>query len=423
MNIFESTFPNDFRSETIKQILDNVLTGNFCQFVCIPGSGKATILRLLAHNRNLLKFHLKDKEKSLRFIYLNFLELTSFEESTITKFLLLTITQKTPSISDPLALSKQLVETVNKLSDEEQTIVFLLDHFDEYQNRLPRAFFQMLKSIKTHSKYKFSVVFATRRDLLDLLDEEIVKQYWDFFVGNTVYLNIFDENATEFLFEQIEKVFSKKLSRDQRLKITKLSGGHTKLTKILTELVLGQNEKLETETLLKNLQVRAVLLEIWLFLTSLEQHELYELAQNGKSTNQTDENLIKLDLIRQKGQSQVEFSIPIFEEFIKTMTQNVRHNISYNPETREIQKGASIISELLSAQEYRLLKFLLQNQGKIIERDELISAVWPQTKVTEAVSDEAIDQMVFRLRKKIEDEPAKPKYIQTVKGRGLKFEQ
>ncbi len=423
MNIFESTFPNDFRSETIKQILDNVLTGNFCQFVCIPGSGKATILRLLAHNRNLLKFHLKDKEKSLRFIYLNFLELTSFEESTITKFLLLTITQKTPSISDPLALSKQLVETVNKLSDEEQTIVFLLDHFDEYQNRLPRAFFQMLKSIKTHSKYKFSVVFAARRDLLDLLDEEIVKQYWDFFVGNTVYLNIFDENATEFLFEQIEKVFSKKLSRDQRLKITKLSGGHTKLTKILTELVLGQNEKLETETLLKNLQVQAVLLEIWLFLTSLEQHELYELAQNGKSTNQTDENLIKLDLIRQKGQSQVEFSIPIFEEFIKTMTQNVRHNISYNPETREIQKGASIISELLSAQEYRLLKFLLQNQGKIIERDELISAVWPQTKVTEAVSDEAIDQMVFRLRKKIEDEPAKPKYIQTVKGRGLKFEQ
>ena len=423
MNIFESTFPNDFRSETIKQILDNVLTGNFCQFVCIPGSGKATILRLLAHNRNLLKFHLKDKEKSLRFIYLNFLELTSFEESTITKFLLLTITQKTPSISDPLALSKQLVETVNKLSDEEQTIVFLLDHFDEYQNRLPRAFFQMLKSIKTHSKYKFSVVFAARRDLLDLLDEEIVKQYWDFFVGNTIYLNIFDENATEFLFEQIEKVFSKKLSRDQRLKITKLSGGHTKLTKILTELVLGQNEKLETETLLKNLQVQAVLLEIWLFLTSLEQHELYELAQNGKSTNQTDENLIKLDLIRQKGQSQVEFSIPIFEEFIKTMTQNVRHNISYNPETREIQKGASIISELLSAQEYRLLKFLLQNQGKIIERDELISAVWPQTKVTEAVSDEAIDQMVFRLRKKIEDEPAKPKYIQTVKGRGLKFEQ
>ncbi len=423
MNIFESTFPNNFRSETIKQILDNVLTGNFCQFVCIPGSGKATILRLLAHNRNLLKFHLKDKEKSLRFIYLNFLELTSFEESAITKFLLLTITQKTPSISDPLALSKQLVETVNKLSDEEQTIVFLLDHFDEYQNRLPRAFFQMLKSIKTHSKYKFSVVFATRRDLLDLLDEEIVKQYWDFFVGNTVYLNIFDENATEFLFEQIEKVFSKKLSRDQRLKITKLSGGHAKLTKILTELVLGQNEKLETETLLKNLQVKAVLLEIWLFLTSLEQHELYELAQNGQATNQTDENLIRLDLIRQKGQSQVEFSIPIFEEFIKTMTQNVHHNISYNPQTREIQKGASIISELLSAQEYRLLKFLLQNQGRIIERDELISAVWPDIKISEAISDEAIDQMVFRLRKKIEDEPAKPKYIQTVKGRGLKFEQ
>ncbi|MDP2632725.1 MAG: helix-turn-helix domain-containing protein, partial [Candidatus Curtissbacteria bacterium] len=90
--------------------------------------------------------------------------------------------------------------------------------------------------------------------------------------------------------------------------------------------------------------------------------------------------------------------------------------------TREILKGTNIISDLLSKQEYRLLVFLIQNEGKIAERGEIIEAVWPDIQVQEGISDEAIDQMVFRLRKKIEDEPNSAKHIITVKGRGLRFQ-
>lgn len=428
MQIFESQFPNDFRQAEIKKILDYVLVGKFCQVVCIPGAGKATVLRLLAHNRNLLKFHLQEKEKSLRFVYLNFFELTDFQEAQIVKFLLLALDQKPQSADDFLVLTKQLHETVNNLAHQSQTVVFLFDHFDEFQNRLPRSFFQMLKSLKSLAKYKFSVVFATRRDLVGLVDEEIIKDYWDFFVGNTIYLKVLNEGALEYMFLQIEKIFEKKLKPEQKTKLAKIAGGHAKLTKIITELVLSQKAAPETEDLLKNQQVQASLYEIWLFLTGEEQHELYKLSQNGSLQNASEAspilgNLINFDLIRRKGKSNnLDFTIPIFAEFLKNTTPNTHEKITYNPQSREIKKGASIISELLSPQEYRLLEFLIQNQGRITERDEIISAVWPQTEVTEAVSDEAIDQMVFRLRKKIEDEPATPKHILTVKGRGLKFE-
>jgi DNA-binding winged helix-turn-helix (wHTH) protein len=286
----------------------------------------------------------------------------------------------------------------------------------------------MLKSLKSLAKYKFSVVFATRRDLVGLVDEEILKDYWDFFVGNTVYLKIMDASALNYMFLQIEKVFEKQLTPDQKTKITKIAGGHAKLTKIITELVLGQKAPPETDSLLNIQQVQGALYEIWLFLTGEEQHELYLLSKNGKGqitpeAGSLHENLINFDLIRQKKQSSnLAFTIPIFEEFVKNTTPNTHEEITYNPQSREIKKGASIISELLSPQEYRLLEFLIQNQGTVIGRDEIISAVWPQTQVAEAISDEAIDQMVFRLRKKIEDEPATPKYILTVKGRGLKFE-
>ncbi len=439
MQIFESQFPNDYRQAEIKKILDYVLVGKFCQVICIPGAGKATVLRLLAHNRDLLKFHLQEKERSLRFVYLNFFELADFTEAQIAKFMLLALDQKPQSQNDHLVLTKQLNETVNKLAGQGQTVVFLFDHFDEHQNRLPRSFFQTLKSLRSLAKYKFSVVFATRRDLVNLVDEDILKDYWDFFVGNTVYLKIMDVSALNYLFLQIEKVFEKKLASDQKTKIARIAGGHAKLTKIITELVLGQKIAPEQEDLLKNQQVQASLYEIWLSLTGVEQRELYLLSQKGSPQNTSEanpilENLINFDLIRPKNQSNQSnnltiqqfnnfvFTIPIFEEFVKNTTPNTHEEITYNPQNREIKKGASIISELLSPQEYRLLEFLIQNQDTVIGRDEIISAVWPQTQVAEAISDEAIDQMVFRLRKKIEDEPATPKYILTVKGRGLKFE-
>lgn len=436
MQIFESQFPNDYRQAEIKKILDYVLVGKFCQVVCIPGAGKATVLRLLAHNRNILKFHLQEKEKSLRFIYLNFFELIDFSEAQIAKFMLLALDQKPQSQNDHLTLTKQLNETVNKLAGQGQTIVFLFDHFDEHQNRLPRSFFQTLKSLRSLAKYKFSVVFATRRDLADLVDEDILKDYWDFFVGNAIYLNVYDKVAVGHLFLQIEKVFAKKLTPDQKTRIAKIAGGHAKLTKIITELILSQKAPLETDSLLNIQQVQAALYEIWLFLTGVEQRELHSLSQNKQTPNTPEsntvkDNLVKFDLLKPTGQSgniaiqqfnNLVFTIPIFQEFVKNTSPNTHEEITYNPQNREIKKGASIISELLSPQEYRLLEFLINNQGTVIGRDEIITAVWPQIQVAEAISDEAIDQMVFRLRKKIEDEPAEPKYILTVKGRGLKFE-
>ena len=238
MIIFESTFPNDYRQAEIKQILGYLLTGKFCQIVCVPGAGKATVLRLLAHNRNLLKFHLKEKEKSIRFLYLN-LEHTNYQDEQIAKFLLSALDEKTLATDDYFSLTKKLTEAVNKLALQGQTIIFLFDHFDEYQNRIPRSFFQILKNLRSIAKYKFAAAFATRRDLAELVDPEILKDFYDFFIGNTIYLKIHDRSATNSLFSQIEQVFDKKLSEINKKGIIKVTGGHIKLTKVLAESFLN----------------------------------------------------------------------------------------------------------------------------------------------------------------------------------------
>lgn len=419
MKIFESDFPDDYRKEEIKKILDFVIRGKFCQLVCLPGAGKATILRLLAHNRDLLRFHLGEKEESVRFIYLNLLELANYDEAKIVKFLLLALDEKAQGADDPLILLKQLNETVNKLAAQKQTLIFLFDHFDEFQNHLPRSFFQMLRGVKNLAKYKFAAVFATRRDLKELIDPEILKEFYDFFIDNTVYLKIYDKKATAFIFFQIEQVFEKKFSETDKKSIIALTSGHTKLTKVIAELVMRENVPIEKETLLAKPIIHATLFELWLFLTAQEQQVLAQIAKKIKPEQDGAlENLIRLDLVK----NDLSFTIPLFEEFIKTVTPTTtQEKITYNHDKREITKGTNVISDLLSPQEYRLLRFLIENQGRIVERNEIIQAVWPDVQVSEGISDEAIDQMIFRLRKKIEDEPNNPKHITTVKGQGLRF--
>lgn len=71
----------------------------------------------------------------------------------------------------------------------------------------------------------------------------------------------------------------------------------------------------------------------------------------------------------------------------------------------------------LTALEFRLLSYLMENQGKVISKKELFEKVW-QDKFT---GDGTLNVHIRRLREAIENNPNEPKYIITVWGDGYKF--
>jgi hypothetical protein len=72
----------------------------------------------------------------------------------------------------------------------------------------------------------------------------------------------------------------------------------------------------------------------------------------------------------------------------------------------------------LSKKEYDLLLLLYRNAGNICSRDDIIEAVWPESQDTSAISDATIDQLIHRLREKVEPEPARPSRIVSKKAFG-----
>ena len=81
-----------------------------------------------------------------------------------------------------------------------------------------------------------------------------------------------------------------------------------------------------------------------------------------------------------------------------------------------VHKAGAAVS--LSALEYRLLLVFVQNPGKLVTREALGEVVWENAG--EYVSDNTLNVYIKRLREKIEDDPAHPVLIETVRGLGYR---
>jgi hypothetical protein len=92
------------------------------------------------------------------------------------------------------------------------------------------------------------------------------------------------------------------------------------------------------------------------------------------------------------------------------------------PRENQPARGPESAAHQLTAKEHRLLQYLQAHAGEVCEKDELVQAVWPEDVIyQEGIRDESLAQLVRRLRVKIEPDPAEPRHVQTVPGRGYLF--
>lgn len=88
-----------------------------------------------------------------------------------------------------------------------------------------------------------------------------------------------------------------------------------------------------------------------------------------------------------------------------------------NRETYGVEKNGEPLD--LSATEFKLLLYLLENKGKVFSRHQLLDAVWKDEAFVEP---RTVDVHIRRLRTQIEDDPANPRYIKTKRGIGYFME-
>src|SRR5262247_2559448 len=90
-------------------------------------------------------------------------------------------------------------------------------------------------------------------------------------------------------------------------------------------------------------------------------------------------------------------------------------DVEVEPQTLNVLKAGRELA--IEPKAFKVLLFLIENRGRLIEKDELLDALWKDTHVTE----NALTREIARLRKVLGDDPKQARYIQTVHTRGYRF--
>ncbi len=89
--------------------------------------------------------------------------------------------------------------------------------------------------------------------------------------------------------------------------------------------------------------------------------------------------------------------------------------------TRRVWIRGQELTPPLSPAQYRLLELLVDTDGQVVSRDDVVNRVWPDD-VIDGVSEQAIDALVRRLRDRLSEVAPGQQYILTVRGHGFRLE-
>ena len=73
---------------------------------------------------------------------------------------------------------------------------------------------------------------------------------------------------------------------------------------------------------------------------------------------------------------------------------------------------------VLTALEFKLLKFFCENSEVVLSRDTLLNKVWGYAAYP---STRTVDNQILKLRQRIEEDPTRPEHLLTIYGAGYKF--
>jgi energy-coupling factor transporter ATP-binding protein EcfA2 len=243
-------------------------------------------------------------------------------------------------------------------------ISLLLDRFDDVAANASPTLFNNLRALRDAHKYHLTYVAATRHPL------RTHSELAELFYARTVWLGTLSDSDARWMVARYAE--RKELHWEDAVveQLITLTRGYPSFLRAACE-AYADSAELNVESLAAHPAVRLRLEEFW-------------------SDNPGDEAL------RRSGVDH----LPLLHALRPAVFDTTR----------------------LTAKEHLLLTYLQQHPDEVCEKDDLIRAVWPEDQILErGLRDDSLAQLVRRLREKIELDPANPRHIHTVPGRGYRF--
>jgi DNA-binding response OmpR family regulator len=92
-------------------------------------------------------------------------------------------------------------------------------------------------------------------------------------------------------------------------------------------------------------------------------------------------------------------------------------NVEVDASRCEVRRSGSIVD--VTATEFKVLSAFIRNRGRVLSREKLLDEAWGKDTF---LTDRVVDNHIVSLRKKIEKDPAEPRFLISVRGMGYRFD-
>jgi hypothetical protein len=134
----------------------------------------------------------------------------------------------------------------------------------------------------------------------------------------------------------------------------------------------------------------------------------------------SDGDMVQIALVQHFVFLSSDATVPLDTDFLPTKGE-IRGKLNLDIRSRRVWLTGKEIVPPLSVPQFRLLQVLYDQQGKVVERQDLINYIWGEAEAV-GVSEQAFDALVRRLRDRLALIDPSHVYIVTVRGHGLRLD-
>lgn len=442
------------RRYDVENILRQLYAMQCVEVVGMSNIGKSALLRLLAQPDVWLK-ELGEAAQEFLPVYIDCNRILDLTEQGFSELVLRCLQEANPGFSMlpelvnaydtlvapqsdfqiPLSFSRGLTAALESTT---KRLVLLFDEFDDPFIHIDARVFLNLRAVQDRHSQQIVYVTATGRPLPILNPDRRHGEFAELFGHRIWWLAPLTRSDTEQQIRRYMTAYEAAFTNADIDFIYQWSGGHPRMVEGICRLLHQALERAQSPltdplerwhfhrrlsgSLLEDDYLRRECSKIWEECTSEEKAELAALSV----TDHTPDPAVIESLLRRHLLNRVEGRHQIFSRLLAEYVH--RQSLPPRPATASLwvdsASGEVFVNgspvETLTALEYKLIQLLFQNQNKIIDKYQIVTHVWGESYIDE-VDDARIEKLVSRLRQKIEPDPASPRFLTTVRGRGYRL--
>ncbi|MFN2251396.1 MAG: winged helix-turn-helix domain-containing protein [Anaerolineae bacterium] len=309
------------------------------------------------------------------------------------------------------------------LADRDKRLVLLLDEFEVLAS-FPASFWEWFRGLIT--EYDMSIVAATRVELGEFRDE------WGsgspfFNMFRSIYIGAFSPGDVDALLTDAAAESGVDFT-PVRTAIDELAGRFPYYVQVAGALFYealrrgfehGSDEQVTAVAREFRSRTEPHFEDIWAKLPDSERDALVWLAVGAVPDARESLTFAQaLPSLERRGYVVDDriFSA-VFADYVRRQTMRIELHVD-SGEVRIEKRSVE-----LPPKEFALLRFMLENEGEIVSKEDIASAVWPEYSLDAlGVTDAMIQKTISRLRKEVDASETGFQHIESVRGQGYRFQ-